>query len=577
MSLSNSQKTYIKRNVRRLSIPEIARDLKISEDEILRYLKKKWSKEKYNKFLSNRTDKTSVASALISSFNLWSFIRANQYILIFLVLLVLAVYFNSLGNSFVSDDIPAIVNNEKLGNFGNIFSESVLGSLRRLFYFFAFKIGGLNPLSYRIINLIFHLGSTFLVFTLLSLLSKRSIAIVAASIFAVHPILIESVTWISGGPYSQYSFFFLLSFLTYILSKNDQKLFYISIFSCVLSLLSSEKAMVLFLILALYEISFGSFKENWKRMSPFIVICITWIFIYLGKIGERVESLRMEHYQQSGGLINPLLQVPIAIASYLKLIFWPRKLTLYHTEMSFSAGQYALCLLTFILLAGAIIYSCKKNKVIFFWLSFFIITLLPTLTPFGISWIVAERYVYLGSLGIFAVIATLADKLTLRGENFRNAVYFALIIIIIALSARTIVRNMDWKNEDTLWIATAKVSPSGPNIHNNLGDVYSRQGDLNKAAEEFQKAIEIKPGYADAYHNLANTYQRMGRFDVAIENYQKAAELNPNLWQSHQALAAIYFEQEKYDLALDEIKKALEINPESEELKQNLQLIESKQ
>jgi len=135
--------------------------------------------------------------------------------------------------------------------------------------------------------------------------------------------------------------------------------------------------MVLFLILALYEISFGSFKENWKRMSPFIVICITWIFIYLGKIGERVESLRMEHYQQSGGLINPLLQVPIAIASYLKLIFWPRKLTLYHTEMSFSAGQYALCLLTFILLAGAIIYSCKKNKVIFFWLSFFIITLLP--------------------------------------------------------------------------------------------------------------------------------------------------------------------------------------------------------
>ena len=106
-----------------------------------------------------------------------------------------------------------------------------------------------------------------------------------------------------------------------------------------------------------------------------------------------------------------------------------------------------------------------------------------------------------------------------------------------------------------------------------MGDVYSRQGDLNKAAEEFQKAIEIKPGYADAYHNLANTYQRMGRFDAAIENYQKAAELNPNLWQSHQALAAIYFEQEKYDLALDEIKKALEINPESEGLKQNLQLI----
>ena len=77
--------------------------------------------------------------------------------------------------------------------------------------------------------------------------------------------------------------------------------------------------------------------------------------------------------------------------------------------------------------------------------------------------------------------------------------------IVVSLSIRTIVRNVDWKNEDNLWVATGKVAPSGAPIHNNLGDVYARHNDYPKAIEEFTRATQINPGYADAYHNLANT------------------------------------------------------------------------
>ena len=170
----------------------------------------------------------------------------------------------------------------------------------------------------------------------------------------------------------------------------------------------------------------------------------------------------------------------------------------------------------------------------------------------------------------------LFDKIIKLNENAKMVGYFALVVIVASLSVRTIIRNKDWKSEDTLWIATAQVAPSGQQIHNNLGDVYARQGDMQKAVEEFKKAIEINPNYADAYHNLGNTYQQMGQLDLAIENYQKALSINPHLWQSYQNLAAIYFNQGQYDLALENIKKALEINPNDENLKQNLQVIESK-
>jgi tetratricopeptide (TPR) repeat protein len=242
--------------------------------------------------------------------------------------------------------------------------------------------------------------------------------------------------------------------------------------------------------------------------------------------------------------------------------------------MAFTQAQYLILLFITLLFLGAIIWSWLKNKTIFFWLVFFVVTLLPTLTPFKISWIVAERYAYLGTLGIIAVVAILFDKFLKLNENAKMVGWFALVLIVGSLSARTIIRNQDWKSEDTLWLATAAVAPSGQQIHNNLGDVYARQGDFSRAVEEFKKAIEINPNYADAYHNLGNTYQAMGQLDLAMENYQKAVSINPNLWQSYQNMAAIYFNSGQLDLAEENMKKAAELNPTDENLKQGLQFIQ---
>jgi len=577
MGLDSSQKNYIKKNLRRLTISEIAASLELPENEVLDYLKKKWTPEKYRRFMKNQFSQTSPQERNPVSFSFVNFFLENRLILAFLPLLTIAVYANSFGNGFVSDDIEGFMRNENIGNFSSIFSGPMRFSLSAFFQFIAYHLGGMHPFTFRAINLFSHLGSVLLIFLLLSLSINKRVAVIAASLFAVHPILIEAVGWISGCPYSMYAFFFLLSFFFYLLSENNKKYFRYSVFFFLLSVFTSEKALALFLVFALYEFTFGSLKHNWKKVLPFFSVSLFLLVLYVSKIGSRVSDISSASYQPTdGGLYNPFIQIPVAIGSYLKLIFWPAKLTLYQTEMNFSRGQFLILFFLFLSFVGAVIWSWRKRKNIFFWLVFFVVTLLPTLTPFKISWIVAERYAYLGTLGVIVAVAILFDKLLKFNENSKMVGYFALVIIVASLSARTIIRNRDWRSEDTLWVSTAQVAPSGQQIHNNLGDVYARQGDLNRAVEEFQKAIEINPNYADAYHNLANTYQQMGQIDAALENYQKAASINPQLWQSYQNMAAIYFNAGDFPKALEHIKKAAEINPTDENLKQSIQMIESK-
>lgn len=573
MPLDSQQKNYIKKNIKKIRLEEISGNLSIDKNDVLDYLRKKWRKEKFQKFIrENETKKISQEKST-------NFFSENRLAIFTLIGLIFAIYINSLNNGFVSDDIGAIIKNETIGNFSAVFS-SIFGSLQSFIRFLTFRVFELNPAPYRLLNILLHTGSTILIFFILNILHKRSLAFFAALLFAVHPMLAEAITWISGMPYSLYSFLFLFSFYFYLLSENNRRCYYFSVGLFFLACISSEKAIPLFLIFALYEWIYKRNGNFWKNISPFFGTALILGIVFAGGFGQRTAELESGHYQPGEETISPFAQIPVAVANYLGLLIWPAKLTLYHTEMRFSSGMYFLMSIVFLVALSALIYFFVKNKFIFFWLAFFFVALFVTLAPLGIAWIVAERYAYLASLGIFVIAAFglewLYNKLKSKGIIFEKIFYAFLIMIIISLSIRTIVRNNDWQNEDTLWFATAKVSPSGQVIHNNLGDVYGRQGNFEKSVEEFKKAIEINPLYAEAYHNLANTYQEMNQKNLAIENYQKALALNPRLWQSHQNLAAVYFDQGDYQKALEHIQKALEINPADENLQQNLEVIDGK-
>ncbi|MDD5415835.1 MAG: tetratricopeptide repeat protein [Candidatus Daviesbacteria bacterium] len=502
-------------------------------------------------------------------------IGKHRFSLLFLLILVLVAYGNSLNNAFLSDDLTEIVQNPNIGSFSNIFNRA-FGFIRPFLYWLIFQIGGLNPALFRLSSIFFHLGSVFLIYALFNLLYSKRLGFFVASLFAVHPAISEAVVWISGGMYTQYAFFFLLSFVLYLLSKKRVFLYWLSVATYLFSLMSHpQMPLALFLIFPLFEVTFGSaaggLKKNWPKMLPYLFISLFFALITLNALPERETTLRSVHYQQRG-IDNPIAIVTIAVTSYLEMIFFPKTLTLYHSELAFSQIQFIIRLLiTIALLAGTLI-SFKKNKFIFFWLSFFLIALSPTLTPLRLNWVVAERYLYLPIVGILALAGLWFDKLV-SSAKFRQTGYILFAITIILFTSRTIVRNIDWRSEDNLWIATGKTSPSSPNAHNNLGDVYGRRGDKFTALQEFQKAIALKPDYGDAYHNLANTYKELNEPEKALENYQNALKYNPNLWQSYQNIGAVYFEQKKYDLALLNFQKAAQINPKNLSLQNAIGII----
>ena len=572
MSLNKKQKKYLRKQLKRKSINEIATDLNIGTKEIKKYLKKTLKTSKYRRLLSqaHQAGEKDTLSSKVLAFSLKSFLKKNSLFLISLLVLVFLTYANSINNEFVSDDIAGILNNKNLNNFPYIFS-SPLRALRFFQPLLSFTINaifGKSPAAFRLVNISFHLGVVLAVFTVVHLLFDKITAFLAACLVAVHPIFIESIAWISGGGYVMYSFFIMLTILFYILTLKNKRFIYLSVGSAILAITISEKALVLPLIFLTFIISYKIKFKEWKKLivitSPALVIAL----IFLAKVPERIQWLQAEYYQK-GKMLNPLVQIPVALTTYLELLFWPKNLTLYQSETAYSQGEFLVRVLFLTAFLGLIVYTYKKNRRLFFWLSLFIISLLPALTPFGISWIVAERYVYLGAIGILVVVATTFKKLI---DNPKLKPYgLALFgLIIVALMGRTIRRNVDWKNQDNLWLAAAKTSPSSHQNHNNLGDYYGRQGDFAKAIEEFKIAIELNPGYADAYHNLGNIYWQKKEVDPAIQNYQKALEFNPKLWQSHQNLAAIYFSQEKLDLAQQEMEKAIQIDPQNSNLYNNL-------
>lgn len=490
--------------------------------------------------------------------SLW--LRTNLYWLILLVVLVFVTYANSIPNKFVSDDIQGIVQNSHIGSLES-FRTKPLNVVQNLLDFVIIKTAGLSAPLFRLTNILFHLGSVITLFFIITILLPGSpAAFFAASLFAVHPVLSEPVVWISGSPYTQSVFFILVSFLFYIQKLPSRLPYFGSLIFFLLAVTTSEKAFIFPLMLVIYElINDKHGTREWKKIIPFFIFSGLWGALLFFHLSVYQEVLQVQH-GMAKGMYNPLIQIPVAISSYLRLFVWPGQLSLYHTDVQLSIIQYLSHLAVFSAFLSAWIWSWFKNRMIFFWLSFFIISLSPTLTPFRVSWIVAERYAYLGFVGIIVAFAIVLAHL-FKKKKYKTVVFVFFSIVIMLLSARTIVRNADWKDQDTLFLSLGKTAPLDPKTHNNLGDYYSRHGDLRSAAASFSRAIELNPNYAHAIHNLANTYQEMNRPDLAVPLYQQALKINPTLWQSYQNMAGAFYSLNKFDEAEKMMQKAIRMNP----------------
>lgn len=493
-----------------------------------------------------------------------------------------------------------------------------------------YLLWGLNPVGYHIQSLLWHILNVVLVYIFaLNLINvavafmrqscgktgilpvlrtdkdvyptninHRLTAFFGALLFAVHPINVEAVTPITFREDPMFTAFYLISFIAYLklldnlksseeisFSKEDgfdksnpykvwrlkrAFLLAIGLVSFFLSLLAKEMAGTLIILIVVYDwiIRKRKIKKEVKYYSLFFVV----LFIYLTIRFVLLKNPAEERIMPPGGsYLQNVFITPFIVVRYIALLFFPIRLSAEYT-FDFSNGfPVTITLLSvvgliFILLI--LFFFKKKEPIITFSGLLFFITLLPVMNIIPTSNLMAERFLYLPSIGFCLLISYIiicrgriyaSPTLPQSSREFRlrNIKLIFLIAIILVCSFLTIKRNSVWKDDFALWNDTVQKATHSPRAHFGLGRALEERSEVDKAIGEYKKAIELYPLYYFVYNNLGVVYMKNGEIENAINCFNKAIEIKKDYAQPYGNLGKIYYTKDKFDLAEKYLKKAI--------------------
>ncbi len=508
-------------------------------------------------------------------------INKSLVAVLLIIFLSVIVYGNIFQNEFVWDDHTFILDRPEIKSFSNIpgfFTTDVDNTyrpLRSVNYAIIYSIFKKNPFGYHLNALLLHILISILVyFIILKLIDKRNVALVASLLFALHPIHTGRVTNMTAGFDLLGIFFFLLSFYFYIIFSKEKKINYFvySLIIFVIGLFASEEAAILPFAIILYEFCFnGKFfgKENLKKNIlkfhvPFFALLIGYVvlrFFVLGIVG------RVSEYESPGLFFTSITMAKVFVG-YIFLLISPLNLKLfYEVNVADSIFNFDI-LLSIVALVLILLFTIKRyNKVVFFCVFWFFITLVPFSNLIPLVVLMAERYLYLPSLGFCFLIGFVFDKIYNwdLDEDVRKKIRVGLIAFIVLLllsySFAVVKRNAEWRDNLSLWTETVKDSPYSSRAHDNLGFTYEQAGDYKKAIIEFDKAVKLMPGNYRAHTNLGVALAKVGLYNLSIKELEVSIKINPHHYKTYNKLGLVYSEIKDYDAALDNLAQAVKLNP----------------
>lgn len=507
-------------------------------------------------------------------------------------LFAVALYLNALGNGFVYDDIPQVVQNPWIRSFHNIaaiFTESVWGfagettnyyrPLMHIFYMFIYALFGLNPLGFHVFNVVVHAGVSLLVFVLASRilgndgsgpgLPALNVAVSAGLWFAAHPIHTEAVSWIGGLPDLSFTFFCLASLLHYMRLPAERMpsfdpYYVMSVIFFSLAVLCKETALFFpFVLLAYDHFVREDRRALWHRVAgylPFLAVAAVYFLLRVNALGSFAPVKRHAELSAYQYVINAL---PLLMDYVLKLIL-PLNLRVFYTfhPVSSLLKAPALFALSFVMVLVVFLFMVHRaSKKAFFFVMMILIPLLPVLyipalgeNPFS------ERYLYLPSVG-FILLLALAVKYAKHARPKSSLALAISVSLLIALySSGVVTRNPVWRSDHTLWEDTVIKSPDAAIAHYNFGLVLYKEGELDRAIEQYQAALQLQPS-PKVYNDLAVAYNDMGLPDKAIELLQIAIRTSPDFYDAHNNLGVAYIYKGVYGKAIEHLRIAVRLNP----------------
>jgi len=519
-------------------------------------------------------------------------VKASAIILIIVCAAVLC-YANSFSVPFLWDDEVLVLRNHYIRSFeflGSIFSSSHFqgggeaGSFYRpiqtISYLFDYSLWKLNPFGYHLTNLILHCAVAIAVYFLISKISADNlIGFLSALFFVVHPVHTEAVTYIAGRADLLACAFLLFSFLYFLklLTASGAKRYLYWIISClfyILALLSKESALIFLVLIGIYGFCFLRQKE----IKPWIPAYISFLLISAAYVLIRMRILPFGQSHSlsliaQAPLFERLITIPKICLTYLGLLVFPLYL---HMERHFLVTSIAnpyfwpgliLLLLTIWFLKSAY----RHNRKAFFYVSWFVIALIPVFNIVPLNATAAEHWLYLPAVGFWALAASTAVKFFREAKKYRKALLALACLLFLFYCPRTIMRNFQWRNPLGLYAHDVRHSPKSFLLHNNLGVELFRRGRLKEAGKEFEAAVKIAPRYATSRNNLGVVLENAGGIDQALTQYRASIDLN-NYILAYENLGRLYLQLGRIEEAQAILEKGTRLYPQNTNINYYLSL-----
>jgi protein O-mannosyl-transferase len=514
------------------------------------------------------------------------------------VALAVIVSINTLSNDFASDDVQQVLNNDFIKKFSNLpvaFASSVWAFTsvdivytvdpyyRPLFsalFTLNYALFGSHAWGWHLINLLIHAAVTYFVFAAIKEATGRKwLAVITASLFAVHPAHAESVAWVSGVTDPLMGLFLIPAFYFYARWRRQGRNYRLVVALALyfLALLCKEAALALPVMVAYCELFYFnnslSFNARFKRFALLSALFAVPSAIYFLMRYHAINAL-------FGGsprypLVFGIATIPLATIKYLALILIPANYSYQHyTPLVETVATLRLAapLVLLAALIAAIILS--KSQILKFAAAWFAIMLLPVLAAlqqFEPGYLVQERYLYIPSIGACLALALGIEWMAKRkwfGADGYKAAAAAALLLVVLFGAVHFKQNKVWQDSVTLYKRCIEVAPQSSVAHSIMSRIYYDAGRPREAEAESRVALELDGTNTGAYLNLSYFSRASGKLDKAIEYIEQAVSNVPlgpstrnDLATAYLNLGLLCLQQKDLNRAEANLLKSIEISP----------------
>ena len=434
-------------------------------------------------------------------------------------------------------------------------------------YMLDIQLFGLNPGCFHMVNVLLHTASTLLLFLFLSLTTgERWKSGMVAFLFALHPLHVESVAWVSERKDVLSAFFWMLTLCAY--AHYTRSPGFMSYTACLagftLGLLAKPMMVTFPLVLLVLDLwplrrfdrdGEGADVSRLIRLLveklPFAALAVAVsIVTYVTSSAGGVVSGNYTVLARAG-------KVVVNYVTYLWKMVWPSGLTVFY-QTSLVPPSFMKIMGSVIFLVSVTIAVClvkgSRRYLLAGWL-WYLITLLPVIGLVQVgSHSIADRYTYIPLVGIFVMTVWGVPDVLGDWKQKKPALWVGSCVLMVILIAMTSYQLGHWKNSITLFSHAVAVTERNPVARNNLGYALLEAGRIEEAIMHFRHAIEERPADTFALMNLGDAYRREGDFGKALDAYKRVLFYDPRNENAHYSMGRVFLDIGQVDLAHEKVR-----------------------